>query len=70
LCRSLGIDRRLSGRHLFETSARLTLREGEPPARIGVSPRVGIGRAAARPLRFFDPASAAVSASGGPRKRR
>jgi DNA-3-methyladenine glycosylase len=71
LCRSLGIDRRLSGRHLFDDAALLTLREGAPPARIGVSRRVGIRRAVARPLRFFDAASTAVSArAGGPRKRR
>jgi DNA-3-methyladenine glycosylase len=65
LCRSLGIDRRLSGRHLFEPVARLTLREGEPPTCIGVSPRVGIRHAALRPLRFFDTASAALSRRGG-----
>ena len=51
---------RLSGRHLFETDATLTLREGAA-ARIAVSPRVGIRRAAERPLRFYDAASAAVS---------
>jgi DNA-3-methyladenine glycosylase len=71
LCRSLGIDRRLSGRHLFEPVPPLWLREGEPPARIGVSTRVGIRHAASRPLRFFDEASAAVSGRGGrPHKRR
>jgi len=64
LCRALAIDRRLSGRHLFETQAPLTLRAGAGPSRIGVSPRVGIRRAAERPLRFYDAASAAVS---GPR---
>lgn len=64
LCRSLGIDTRLSGRHLFEPGAALTLREGPRPRRIGVSPRVGIRHAADRPLRFFDADSPAVS---GPR---
>jgi len=62
LCRSLGIDARLSGRHLFETKAPLTLREGRPPRRVAVSRRVGIRHAAERRLRFYDPDSPAVSA--------
>jgi DNA-3-methyladenine glycosylase len=61
LCRALGIDTRLSGRHLFERGAELTLREGRPPRRVGVSPRVGVRHAADWPLRFFDAASPAVS---------
>jgi DNA-3-methyladenine glycosylase len=61
LCRGLGIDTRLSGRHLFEEDAPLTLREGGPPRRVAVSRRVGIRQAAERRLRFFDPGSAAVS---------
>lgn len=61
LCRTLGIDRRESGQHMFARGSRLFLREGSPPRRIGVSARVGIRRAADRPLRFFDPASPAVS---------
>jgi DNA-3-methyladenine glycosylase len=65
LCRSLGIDARISGRHLFEDAAPLTLREGNAPPVVAVSTRVGIRRAVRRPLRFFDPQSAAVSA--GPR---
>jgi DNA-3-methyladenine glycosylase len=65
LCRALSIDTRLSGRHLFEKGAPLTLREGRPPRRVAVSPRVGIRHAAAWPLRFYDPDSPAVSA--GPR---
>jgi DNA-3-methyladenine glycosylase len=66
LCRTLAIDTSLSGRHLFERGAPLTLREGRPPRRVAVSPRVGIRHAAAWPLRFYDPESAAVSA--GPRR--
>jgi DNA-3-methyladenine glycosylase len=62
LCRTLDIDTRLSGRHLFEPGATLTLREGVPPRRIGVSPRVGIRHATDWPLRFFDADSEAVSA--------
>jgi DNA-3-methyladenine glycosylase len=62
LCRALGLDTRFSGHRLFEPGGELTLREGAPPARVGVSPRVGIRLAAERPLRFFDADSAAVSA--------
>jgi DNA-3-methyladenine glycosylase len=61
LCRALRIDTRLSGRHLFEPDAPLTLREGPPSARIAVSRRIGINVAQARRLRFFDPSSPAVS---------
>jgi DNA-3-methyladenine glycosylase len=61
LCHALGIDTRLSGRHLFEPASALYLREGAPPRRVGVSVRVGIRQAADRPLRFFDADSAAVS---------
>jgi DNA-3-methyladenine glycosylase len=78
LCRALSIDTRLSGRHLFERGAPLTLREGRPPRRVAVSPRIGIRHAASWPLRFYDPESAAVSAglrragisSGTARRRR
>lgn len=62
LCRALGISTSLSGRHLFEDDPPLTLREGASPGRVLVGPRVGIRRAADRPLRFCDAASAAVSA--------
>jgi DNA-3-methyladenine glycosylase len=61
LCRALGIDTRLSGRHLFEMDAPLTLREGRPPRRVEVSRRVGIQQGAERRLRFYDPESPAVS---------
>jgi DNA-3-methyladenine glycosylase len=62
LCRTLAIDTRLSGRHLFEPDPPLTLREGKPPARISVSRRIGIRHARDRALRFYDAASPAVSA--------
>ncbi|HUL80401.1 MAG TPA: DNA-3-methyladenine glycosylase [Vicinamibacteria bacterium] len=62
LCRALRIDTRLSGRHLFEPGAPLTLREGPGPRRVRVSRRVGIREAAERRLRFYDPESPAVSA--------
>lgn len=61
LCRTLGVDRGLSGRHLFEDDPPLTLREGPAPSLVVVSPRVGIRRAADKELRFFDPDSRAVS---------
>jgi DNA-3-methyladenine glycosylase len=62
LCRTLGIDTRLSGRHLFERDAPLTLRAGPPPDKIAVTRRIGINVAQERRLRFCDPASPAVSA--------
>lgn len=62
LCRTLGLDTRWSGRHLFEPGSGLTLRPGRAPRRIGVSRRIGIRLAAQRPLRFYDPDSPAVSA--------
>jgi DNA-3-methyladenine glycosylase len=65
LCRALELDRRHSGRHLFERDAPLTLRAGAPPRQVAVSRRVGIQKASALRLRFYDPASPAVSA--GPR---
>jgi DNA-3-methyladenine glycosylase len=61
LCRALGIDTSLSGRHLFEADSPLTLREGTAPARVVAAPRVGIRRAAERRLRFCDAGSRAVS---------
>jgi len=61
LCRALDIDRRLSGRHVFEEDPPLTLREGAPPRRVKSTPRVGIRHATGKRLRFLDPASLAVS---------
>ena len=66
LCRALGIDTALSGRHLFEPGRALYLREGAPPRRIGVTTRVGIRQAADWPLRFFDADSPAVSIHRAP----
>ena len=64
LCRTLRLDTSDSGRYLFDPASRLTLREGPPPAAIGVSPRVGIRHAADRPLRFFDADSREVTSPG------
>lgn len=62
LCRALGLDLRDSGACLFAPGSRVYLREGTPPRRISVSTRVGIRKAADRPLRFYDADSPAVSA--------
>jgi DNA-3-methyladenine glycosylase len=69
LCRALGIDTGLSGGSLLAGGGPLDLRPGTPPARIGISPRVGIRQAADLPLRFFDADSAAVSRAPGPPRR-
>jgi DNA-3-methyladenine glycosylase len=61
LCRALGIDTRLSGASGLTGEAGLYLREGAGPRCIAISTRVGIQKAADRPLRFFDESSAAVS---------
>jgi len=66
LCRALDIDTVLSGRHLFDASRALYLREGVAPRRLGVTTRVGIRLAADRPLRFFDADSTAVSIHRAP----
>ena len=66
LCRALGLDTRDSGGHVFAPRSRLFLREGRPPERVAVTPRIGIRLAAERPLRFFDEDSPDVS---GPRRR-
>ena len=66
LARALGLDTSDSGRHVFDMLSRLYLREGVAPARVGVSPRIGIRMAADWPLRFYDRDSAEVS---GPRRR-
>ena len=65
LCRALGLDTADSGGHVFARASRLYLREGAPPARVAVTPRIGIRQAADRRLRFFDRDSVQVS---GPRR--
>jgi DNA-3-methyladenine glycosylase len=67
LCRTLALDTRHSGRSVFAPRSGLWLREGTPPGRVEVTPRVGIAKARERELRYFDAASAAVS---GPRRGR
>jgi DNA-3-methyladenine glycosylase len=70
LTRILEIDTNLSGRHLFERSAGLTLHDGPRPRRVGVSTRIGIRHAEERLLRFFDARSEAVSVRHRKRTRR
>lgn len=67
LCRALALDTGDSGGCVFDRGSRLYLREGTSPARVGVTPRIGIRQAAERALRYFDRASAEVS---GPRAMR
>jgi DNA-3-methyladenine glycosylase len=67
LCRALAIDTTLSGRSALDPRSPLQLREGTAPASVGVTARIGIRHAAERPLRFFDPASRAVSPHPRPR---
>jgi DNA-3-methyladenine glycosylase len=69
LCRALGIDTGLSGTSGLSGAAGLYLREGAGPRRIAISTRVGIQKAADRPLRFFDESSAAVSRGPAPVSR-
>ena len=62
LTRALGITRELNGHDL--SLPPLVLERGEPPRRIGASPRIGVdyaGEWAQRPLRFFDLDSEHVS---------
>lgn len=68
LCRALDVDLRDSGGSVFDPGARLWLRAGRPPARVGVSARIGIRQAAGWPLRFYDAGSPAVSGSARARR--
>jgi DNA-3-methyladenine glycosylase len=70
LCRSLRLTAAHSGADVFDRDSPLWLREGTPPARVGVSARVGIRQAAEWPLRFYDADSAAVSGRVRARKER
>jgi DNA-3-methyladenine glycosylase len=63
LCRALGLDLADNGACLFAPRSRVYLREGTPPRRIAVATRVGISKAADRPLRFYDADSPAVSSA-------
>lgn len=65
LCRALHLDVSASGASVFDPDAGLWLRAGPPPARIGVSARIGIRLASDWPLRFYDEDSPAVSGPAG-----
>jgi DNA-3-methyladenine glycosylase len=74
LCRALGIDLAWNGLPLTgrarpdpnkSAPGRVWIATGRPPAHIGVGPRIGIRRAADRPLRFCDPESACLSRPPG-----
>jgi DNA-3-methyladenine glycosylase len=67
LARALGLTTAFSGGHVFDRDGHLYLREGTPPARVGVTTRIGIRMAADRRLRFYDRDSPEVS---GPRALR
>jgi DNA-3-methyladenine glycosylase len=66
LCAALAIDRSLDGVDLL-THSDLWLAAGQSlhPSRVRVSPRIGITRAASRPLRYYEAGNSHVS---GPRK--
>jgi DNA-3-methyladenine glycosylase len=70
LCLGMGVTLRDKGRDLTSPAARLYVADdGEPPPRIGRSPRIGVdyaGAWAGRHLRFFIPGHRSVS---GPRRR-
>jgi len=63
LCQAMAIDRRLDGIHLLK-SRELWLARPSGPVRVGRSRRIGITKAAERPLRFFERGNRFVS---GPR---
>jgi DNA-3-methyladenine glycosylase len=70
LCQAFAIDRTANG--LLLTCPPLFLAEGAP-CKVARGPRIGIdyaGEWAARPWRFYDPASAYVRGSGSPRSRK
>ncbi len=60
LTKALAVDRRFNGWDLTRPGP-LYLAQGQPPARVATSPRIGIRRATDRPWRFFDPNSPFVS---------
>lgn len=73
LCQALGVDRSMDGLDL-STSDVIWIEQGQPPAKIVTTPRIGISRGADARWRFFgeaDPwvSSARPSVAGSPRRR-
>jgi DNA-3-methyladenine glycosylase len=69
LCRTLRLRAAHGGAQVFDAGSPLWLRQGPPPRRVEVTPRIGISRAADWPLRFFDAESPAVSGRPAPPRR-
>ncbi len=65
LARALGLDRTLDGGALLLPGPLWLARPARPASEIGVTPRIGITRAAERPLRFYERSTRSVS---GPRR--
>lgn len=53
LCEALGIDRAFDGAPLDRGALRILAADTIPSAQVGVSPRIGITKAATWPLRYF-----------------
>lgn len=69
LARSLGVTGDLDGHSLALEPLSIRAGESVPDSAVGVSPRIGITRAADWPLRFFEKSNSAVSGRR-PRNRR
>ena len=69
LCKGLGIDLRDNGSDLCDPAARVFIERGDAPVDIALGPRVGISRAADRPLRFAIASHPSVSAPAMPAPR-
>lgn len=67
LCAALDIDLKLDGVDLCGANGALWLAKGETPDQLGVSPRIGVTKAADAPLRFYERGNLHVS---GPKRLR
>lgn len=61
LCRALGITRAMSGESLLTGRVQIWKGEPVPESRVGVSPRIGIGKAVERLWRFYERGNPHVS---------
>ncbi|MFN8571685.1 MAG: DNA-3-methyladenine glycosylase [Gemmatimonadaceae bacterium] len=64
LCQALGIDQRHDGADLRRSPLRILAGAVVPSSAVGVSPRIGISKAAEWPLRFFERGNPWVSGKG------